>query len=89
MAIEHKFKLSCNIAKSINPKISKDELLLLYGLYKQSTVGPCKTAEPSKLNIKEHYKWAAWMANKDMDMNDAKENYCVFVLKMVDKHGTI
>ena len=87
--LEHKFTLSCDIAKKINPKISKEELLALYGLYKQSTVGMCKLKEPSSFNIKEHYKWTYWMANKDMDKDVAKEKYCTLVMKMIDKHGVI
>ena len=37
--------------------ISQDDLLMLYGLYKQSTCGPCQTFRPSFFDIKGRSKW--------------------------------
>lgn len=37
--------------------ISQDDLLELYGLYKQSTCGQCDTFRPSFFDIKGRSKW--------------------------------
>lgn len=38
-------------------KLSQEHLLLLYGLYKQATCGPCTTFRPSFFDIKARSKW--------------------------------
>ncbi|MBA0687677.1 hypothetical protein Goari_015191, partial [Gossypium aridum] len=37
-------------------------MLILYGLYKQATVGPVNTDRPGMFNMREKYKWDAWKA---------------------------
>lgn len=38
-------------------KVSNDVQLLLYGLYKMATEGPCSTPQPSTLKITSRAKW--------------------------------
>tara|TARA_A100001011_G_scaffold192549_1_gene201161 strand:- start:2732 stop:2965 length:234 start_codon:yes stop_codon:yes gene_type:complete len=54
---------------------SDKELLYLYGMYKQATIGNCNHQEPSKINIKQHAKWEAWSMNKDIQKSVAMAFY--------------
>jgi len=41
-------------------KMTDDELLQIYSLYKQGTEGDNTTKEPGFLELKNKAKWAAW-----------------------------
>lgn len=41
-------------------KLSNDQKLTFYALFKQATVGPCNTSKPSILSMYERTKWNAW-----------------------------
>jgi len=41
-------------------KFGDDELLKLYSLYKQGTVGDCNTEKPGMFDFKGKAKWEAW-----------------------------
>lgn len=45
-------------------KITNDEKLSLYGLFKQGTVGDNTTAEPWAIQLEAKAKWSAWTAHK-------------------------
>lgn len=62
-------------------KLSTDERLKLYGLYKRATVGPCDTARP-KLDIVAGAKWDAWKAVSNMSTDEAIAEYVKFVLSL-------
>ncbi|CAL0311220.1 unnamed protein product [Lupinus luteus] len=50
---------------------SNSTALLLYTLYKQATIGPCNTPEPSTWKIVEHSKWASWKQLGNMSSTEA------------------
>lgn len=54
-------------------------LLLLYGYYKQATVGDINTEKPSFFNFKETSKWNAWEKVKGMQKIQAQGNYIKLV----------
>lgn len=56
-------------------KITDDEKLLCYGLFKQATEGNNTKPQPWSFHILEAAKWKAWNKNKDMNKDTAKENY--------------
>ncbi|KAG0766087.1 hypothetical protein G6F62_009312 [Rhizopus arrhizus] len=62
-------------------KPSNDELLELYGLYKQATVGDNKTSKPT-FDIKGRYKWDAWTKLEGMSQEEAEQKYIEFVEKL-------
>lgn len=45
-------------------KLTDDELLQLYGLFKQASVGDNNTDKPGMLDFKGKAKWEAWNKNK-------------------------
>lgn len=56
-------------------QLARDDLLKLYGLFKQATQGRCTAPRPSFLNQKGRSKWSAWNSLGDMSSEDAKLAY--------------
>lgn len=50
--------------KQLGFKPSNDELLELYGLFKQSIIGDNNTPQPGFLDLQGKAKWNAWNKNK-------------------------
>lgn len=72
----------------VNKTLSNDELLDLYALYKQSTVGNCNTSRPGMMDFKGKAKWDAWDGKKGTSQDEAKKRYMELAKKMAEKHGT-
>ncbi|CAB3408369.1 unnamed protein product [Caenorhabditis bovis] len=73
--------------KSLKASPSNDELLELYALYKQGTVGDNTTPKPGMLDLKGKAKWGAWDAKKGTSQDDAKAAYIALVEKLIEKYG--
>lgn len=76
-------------AKAVNELPSKpdtDELLKLYGLYKQATVGDNNKEKPGLFNMKDRYKWDAWEELKGTSQQDAEQQYIEFVDSLIAKY---
>ncbi len=56
-----------------------DQLLKLYGLYKQGSEGDVQGKRPGMLDIKGRAKWDAWASRKGMTSDAAKEKYVSLV----------
>ncbi|XP_078435628.1 acyl-CoA-binding domain-containing protein 6-like isoform X2 [Wolffia australiana] len=52
-------------------KFPNDVALLLYGLYQQATIGPCKGPKPSSWNPVESGKWTSWNGLGNMAPTEA------------------
>jgi diazepam-binding inhibitor (GABA receptor modulator, acyl-CoA-binding protein) len=87
MSLEERFKLSAELVKGLKKKPTDDELLKLYGLYKQGTLGNCDTEEPSFFYFKEKAKWRAWYSQYGKKKDKAKEEYCEYVIELTDRYG--
>ena len=59
--------------------LTQEQMLTLYGLYKQATVGDCTLPEPSLLDYKAKAKWAAWNERKGLTKEVAKKVYVACV----------
>lgn len=59
----------------------QQQLLQLYGLYKQATVGPCNIPKPGIFNVQARAKWFSWSGLKQLDQDSAKKNY----VQLMDK----
>eukprot|EP00009_Paramoeba_aestuarina_P004186 CAMPEP_0201508112 /NCGR_PEP_ID=MMETSP0161_2-20130828/1566_1 /ASSEMBLY_ACC=CAM_ASM_000251 /TAXON_ID=180227 /ORGANISM="Neoparamoeba aestuarina, Strain SoJaBio B1-5/56/2" /LENGTH=96 /DNA_ID=CAMNT_0047902661 /DNA_START=54 /DNA_END=344 /DNA_ORIENTATION=+ len=64
-----------NAGDSSNSKLTNDDKLKFYALFKQATVGKCNTAKPSRLSIVNYAKWSAWNKLGNMKRETAKKNY--------------
>lgn len=61
--------------KTSDKTSDKEDLLYLYGMYKQATIGNCNIAEPSLMSLKAHAKWESWKQKKDIETNVAMVFY--------------
>ena len=77
------FSLASERIKSIHTKPSNSELLELYGLYKQATLGDCNTAQPWGVQIEARAKWNAWNANKGQSRDIAMGKYINLVNELM------
>jgi diazepam-binding inhibitor (GABA receptor modulating acyl-CoA-binding protein) len=82
--LEKDFFENAEKVKNFKTKPTEDELLELYGLYKQSTIGDINISKPNFINFKESYKWDAWDICKGMDKEKAMKKY-IRVVKRLDK----
>lgn len=64
-------------------KLSDAQLLKLYGLYKQGTVGPNNTSKPGFLDPRGRAKWDAWTALGQTSKETAWSEYSAFALELL------
>jgi diazepam-binding inhibitor (GABA receptor modulator, acyl-CoA-binding protein) len=57
MSSEADFKTAAEQVKKLKQSPSDQELLQLYSLYKQATIGDVNTDRPGMLYLKEKAKW--------------------------------
>lgn len=65
-----------------------DELLLIYGLFKQATIGDNYNSKPAGVWFKETRKWEAWNNQRDKAQNTAKQEYIEAVKFLIGKYDT-
>ncbi|KAJ1470414.1 acyl-CoA-binding protein, partial [Baffinella frigidus] len=56
-------------------KMSNDQKLVIYALFKQSTVGDVNTERPGMLDFTGKSKWDAWEKQKGISSEDAMGKY--------------
>ncbi|XP_039296506.1 putative acyl-CoA-binding protein [Nilaparvata lugens] len=72
--------------RDLTQKPNDDELLELYGLFKQATEGDNTTDRPGIMNLKGRYKWDAWTARKGLSNEEAKNEYVAKVKHLMTKY---
>lgn len=86
--IEKEFEKSLNEVKNLKKTPDDEELLILYGLYKQATEGNCNIEKPSFFNIKANRKYESWKEYEDVDEKKAMKYYVREVNNLIKKYGT-
>ena len=66
-----------------------DELLELYGLYKQAMEGDSNQEEPWRVQIKQHKKWESWNTLWGVHPSAAASSYVLYTRKLSKKYGII
>ena len=74
------------LTKKFTAKPSNEELLQLYGLYKQATEGDNETERPGGFDFKAAAKYNAWMNVKGKSKEEATEQYIQLVDKLSEKY---
>ncbi|KAI9309313.1 Acb1 protein [Cunninghamella echinulata] len=72
------FEQAAKDAKSFTKLPEDEELLKLYGLYKQATLGDNTTDKPL-LDMRGRYKWDSWKEHEGMPQAEAEFQYIQFV----------
>ncbi|XP_026282960.1 acyl-CoA-binding protein homolog [Frankliniella occidentalis] len=86
MSLDERFNEAADKVKSLTQRPSNDELLELYALFKQGSVGDNNTDKPGMLDLKGKAKWEAWNGKKGMAQDAAKEAYIAKVAELVAKY---
>ncbi|CDH56529.1 acyl--binding protein [Lichtheimia corymbifera JMRC:FSU:9682] len=79
------FETAAKEVQELKNKPSNDELLKLYALYKQATVGDVNTERPGAFDFKGKAKWDAWNELKGKSQEEAEKEYIEFVQQLKAK----
>ncbi len=74
-------------AKKLSRRPSNEQLLQLYGLYKQATAGDATVSRPGMLDPVGRAKWDAWTARKGTSRDEAKRLYVALVDELAKALG--
>jgi len=85
--LENEFNKYSIIVKNLKKTPEDDELLTLYGLYKQSIDGDCNINKPLFLNFKEKRKYNAWNDQVGLEKNKAMKYYVREVKILIKQYG--
>jgi acyl-CoA-binding protein len=66
---------------------SNEQLLDLYGLFKQATEGDVAGSRPGMLDLKGRAKYDAWAKRKGTSKDDAMKGYVALVAKLEKSNG--
>jgi len=80
--LEKRFEEAAAAVKAFTKRPSDQDLLIIYGLYKQATVGDNNTSQPWALQVEARAKWEAWNKNKGMSQEQSKKSYIEEVEKL-------
>ena len=83
MTLQERFADAQARVKSLTQAPSTSELLELYALYKQGSVGDVDGKRPGMLDIKGRAKWDAWNGKKGLGREQAMEAYVALVDRLV------
>ncbi|XP_060601447.1 acyl-CoA-binding protein-like [Ruditapes philippinarum] len=81
------FNKAAEDVKAFTKKPTDEELLEIYSLFKQATVGDVNTDRPGMLDFKGKAKWDAWSGKKGLDKSDAENKYIELVASLKDKYA--
>jgi diazepam-binding inhibitor (GABA receptor modulator, acyl-CoA-binding protein) len=87
MPLEDDFVAAQARVKQLPHTPKPDQLLELYSLYKQATVGDATGARPGMLDFKGRAKYDAWSSRQGTSKNAAMQAYVDVVARLVGELG--
>uniref|UniRef100_A0A166DNI0 ACB domain-containing protein n=1 Tax=Daucus carota subsp. sativus TaxID=79200 RepID=A0A166DNI0_DAUCS len=72
-------------AKTLPESTTNENKLILYGLYKQATVGTVNTSRPGIFNMRDRAKWDAWKAVEGKSKDEAMSDYITKVKQLLEE----
>jgi len=85
--LAEQFKDAKGRVEKLKERPSNEQLLDLYGLYKQATEGDVSGSRPGFLDLKGRAKFDAWAGRKGTSKDDAMKKYDALVGKLVADLG--
>ena len=73
--------------KKLSRSPSNEELLELYSLFKQGSLGDAQGKRPGMLDFKGRAKFDAWTSKKGMSRDAAMQTYVDLVTRLVARYG--
>jgi carboxylesterase len=86
-ATKDRFTEAKGRVETLSERPSNDQLLALYGLYKQATDGDVTGSRPGMLDLKGRAKFDAWAKRKGTSKDDAMRAYVALVDELEKKLG--
>ena len=74
------------LTKKFTSRPSNEELLRLYGLYKQATEGDNEEERPGGFDFKAVAKYSAWLTLKGKSKEEASSTYIALVTELSGKY---
>lgn len=91
--LDKKFKRAVSIIASLPPassvQPSNNDKLILYGLYKQATVGDCSGPKPAFWDVVSKAKWESWVKLSGTASEHAKGEYISMLTRLLANHPEI
>ena len=84
---QNNFQHAANKVKDLKSKPSDDELLSLYGLFKQGSFGDVNTERPGVFDFRGRAKWDSWKSQQGKSQADAQQAYIKIVDGLINKYG--
>merc|ERR1712055_1048586 len=84
---QESFDKAAEEVKNLKSKPTDEEMLEIYALFKQASVGDINTERPGMLDFKGKAKWDAWEKKKGMTKDAAMEAYVAKVEALKDTYG--
>ncbi|XP_014665776.1 PREDICTED: acyl-CoA-binding protein-like [Priapulus caudatus] len=81
------FEKAANDARNLKAKPNDQQLLEIYGLFKQATVGDVNTERPGMLDFKGKAKWDIWEGKKGTATGEAEQKYISAVQGLIEQYG--
>ena len=85
MTLNDKFDAAANSVRGLSNRPTDSELLELYALYKQATMGDCNINDPGN-DEKSKAKWNAWNGKKGLNQDAAKDAYVTYANTIITKY---
>ncbi|VVA93249.1 unnamed protein product [Arabis nemorensis] len=84
MGLKEEFEEHAEKVQKLTTSPSNEDLLILYGLFKQAKFGPVNTSRPGMFNMKERAKWDAWKAVEAKSTDEAMSDYITKVKQLLE-----
>ena len=81
------FETAAKNVQSLKKPPGNDELLKLYGLYKQATAGDVTGSRPGMFDLKGRAKYDAWAGLKGKAKDAARTEYIALANGLIKKYG--
>ena len=86
-SLKDQFAVAKDRVEKLESRPSNEELLQLYGLFKQATEGDVTGSRPGMLDLKGRAKYDAWARRKGTSKDDAMKAYVALVAKLEAAQG--
>ena len=80
------FEKAAEDVKKLTERPTNEELLNMYGYYKQATIGDTNTERPGMFDLKGKAKWDNWNSRKGMSKEEAEKKYIEVVKNLMEKY---
>lgn len=81
--MDQEFEQALKDVETLTAKPTNEELLLLYGLYKQVTVGNNTGNKPFAIDITRRAKWEAWNQQINRSKEECQRDYVNLVNSLI------